>query len=102
MAVTTVTVITAAQPGPAIGFEGQGMARRGALSAPSRPRAPHLIIEPAGCRGMVVGRVWGIAPDPFRAGGIVVGARSGLWSAAVGGGPEISNGNTQLVQILHT
>ena len=48
---------------------------------------------------MAVGLVWGIAPDPFRAGGIVEGARSGLWSAAVGGGLEISNGNTHLVQI---
>eukprot|EP00966_Prymnesium_polylepis_P320898 7377250-Prymnesium_polylepis.1 len=30
------------EPGPAIGFEGEGMARRGAISAGPGPRAPYL------------------------------------------------------------
>ena len=92
-AVTTVTVITASQPGPAIGFEGEGMARRGEISARSRPRAPHLTIGQAGCRGMAVGLVWGVTPDPS------AGGSRGLWVPGGWASPEISNRNTQLVHI---
>jgi len=47
---------------------------------------------------MAVGLVWGVAPDPSAAGGA---ASAGLLRSRVAS-PEISNGNTQLVQILDT
>ena len=56
-------------PGPAIGFEGEGMACRGETSARSRPRAPRLTVGQAGYRGMAVGLVWsvGTGRGPVRA-----------------------------------
>ena len=88
-------------PGPAIGFEGEGMACRGETSARSRPRAPHLTIERAGCRGMAVGLMWP-DPSPSPGGGAARRPRgaSGVAGRASAGG---NAGTTPLVKrMTHT